>query len=53
MEYTLYIRDALPAVLLAVHAYRESQHGEELIRIIPARKADKHDVRRYQEQKLD
>ncbi|MGD0773888.1 MAG: BrnT family toxin [Candidatus Solibacter sp.] len=41
------------AVLLVVHAYRESQHGEEIIRIIPARKADKHDIRRYQEQKVD
>ena len=41
------------AVLLVVHAYRESQHGEEIIRIISARKADKHDIRRYQEQKLD
>jgi hypothetical protein len=41
------------AVLLVVHAYRESQHGEEIIRIISARKADKYDVQRYQEQKLD
>jgi uncharacterized DUF497 family protein len=40
-------------VLLVVHAYRERQHGEEIIRIISARKADKHDVRRYQEQKMD
>ena len=41
------------SVLLVVHAYRESEHGEEIIRIISARKADKHDVRRYQEQKMD
>jgi hypothetical protein len=41
------------AVLLVVHANRESQHGEEIIRIISARKADKHDIRRYQEQKVD
>ena len=40
-------------VLLVVHAYRECQHGKEIIRIISARKADKHDVRRYQEQKMD
>jgi uncharacterized protein len=40
-------------VLLVVHTYREYQHGEEIIRIISARKADKRDVRRYQEQKMD
>jgi hypothetical protein len=41
-----------PFVLLVVHVYREN-HGEEIIRIISARKAEKHDVRRYQEQKMD
>jgi uncharacterized DUF497 family protein len=41
------------ALLLVVHAYREDYHGEEIIRIISARKADKYDVRRYQKQKLD
>jgi uncharacterized protein len=41
------------ALLLVVHAYREDYHGEEIIRIISAREADKYDVRRYQEQKLD
>ena len=40
-------------VLLVVHAYRETNHGEEIIRIISARKAQKHDVRRYQEQAMD
>jgi uncharacterized DUF497 family protein len=40
-------------VLLVVHAYREDYHGQEIIRIISARKAEKHDVRRYQEQALD
>lgn len=39
------------AVLLVVHTYREVQDGEEIIRIISARKADKNDIRRYQEQK--
>ena len=34
-----------PVVLLVVHAYRECHHGEEIIRIISARKADKRDVR--------
>jgi uncharacterized DUF497 family protein len=37
-------------VLLVVHVYRENNHGEEIIRIISARQADKQDVRRYQEQ---
>lgn len=41
------------AVLLVVHAYREDCHGEEIIRIISARQAEKHEVRRYQEQKMD
>ena len=40
-------------VLLVVHVYREDDDGEEIIRIISARKADKYDVQRYQEQKLD
>jgi uncharacterized DUF497 family protein len=37
-------------VLLVVHIYREDEHGEEIIRIISARAAEKHEVRRYQEQ---
>ena len=41
------------AVLLVVHAVREDHHGEEIIRIISARKADNHDVRRYQKQAVD
>lgn len=41
------------AVLLVVHVYREESHGEEIIRIISARRADKHDLRRYQEQTVD
>src|SRR5207247_7722990 len=43
------VESEVPIVLLVVHAYRERQHGEEIIRIISARKADKRDVRRYQE----
>lgn len=42
-----------PAVLLVVHAYREDQHGEEIIRIISARAAEKHEIRRYQEEAMD
>ena len=41
------------AVLLVVHAYREDYHGEEITRIISARAAEKHEIRRYQEQALD
>ena len=41
------------AVLLVVHAYREDCHGEEVIRIISARRAEKHEIRRYQEQEMD
>ena len=41
------------AVLLVVHAYQEDHHGEEIIRIISARAAEKHEIRRYQEQAMD
>jgi uncharacterized DUF497 family protein len=41
------------AVLLVVHAYREEHNGEEVIRIISARGAEKHEIRRYQEQEMD
>jgi uncharacterized DUF497 family protein len=41
------------AVVLVVHAYREDYHGEEIIRIISARAAEKHEIRRYQEQAVD
>ena len=40
-------------VLVVVHAYREDRNGEEIIRIISARRADKDDIRRYQEQEVD
>ncbi len=36
-------------VLLVVHIYREEAHGEEITRIISARKAEKNEIRRYQE----
>ena len=42
-----------PAVLLIVHAYREDYYGEEIIRIISARAAEKHEIRRYQEEAMD
>ena len=47
------IDEQTSAVLLVVHAYREDEHGEEIIRIISARAAEKHEIRRYQEQALD
>jgi uncharacterized DUF497 family protein len=41
------------AVLLVVHVYREEHNDEEIIRIISARAAEKHELRRYQAQKID
>jgi uncharacterized DUF497 family protein len=40
-------------LLLVAHVYREDEYGEEIIRIIAAREADKRDVRGYQAQALD
>jgi uncharacterized DUF497 family protein len=40
-------------VLLVVHAYREDSYGEEITRIISARTAEKHEIRRYREQAMD
>jgi uncharacterized DUF497 family protein len=40
-------------VLLVVYVYREEHNGEEIIRIISARAAAKHEVRRYQKQTID
>ncbi len=50
---TVSIHPGIGAVLLVVHAYREDSHGEEIIRIISARRADKHEYRRYQEQAVE
>jgi len=50
---TAQIEPTAAAVLLVVHAYREDHHGEEIIRIISARRADKHELQRYQEQEMD
>jgi uncharacterized DUF497 family protein len=60
------IEEGVSAVLLVVHVYRtplgrrpvrgdpeENRHGEEIIRIISARVAEKHEYRRYQEQEMD
>ena len=41
------------AVLLVVHVYREETDGYEITRIISARRAEKNDIRRYQEQEME
>jgi uncharacterized DUF497 family protein len=41
-------------VLVVGHVYREdNNNGEEIIRIVSARKASKNDIRRYQPQEAD
>jgi uncharacterized DUF497 family protein len=50
---TVSVRLGTSAVLLVVHAAREDNDGEETIRIISARRADKNEIRRYQEQAVD
>ena len=47
------IEEQFSAVLLVVHGYREDRDGEEIIRIISARRAEKNENRRYQEQAVD
>jgi uncharacterized DUF497 family protein len=48
------IEPGVAAVLLLVHAYREEDsYGEEIIRIISDRAAEKHEIRRYQGQETD
>jgi uncharacterized DUF497 family protein len=41
------------AILLVVHVYREDLYGEEVIRIISARAAQKRDIGRYATQEVD
>jgi uncharacterized protein len=42
------------AILLVVaHVYREDEYGQEFIRIISAREAEKREIRKYQAQALD
>ncbi len=41
------IESTTAVVLLVVHVYREDRNGEEIVRIISARRAEKHEVRRY------
>ena len=46
-------RSGTTVVLFVVHVYREEIDGKEITRIISARRADKNEVRRYQEQEMD
>jgi uncharacterized DUF497 family protein len=41
------------AVLLVVHTYRKDNDGQEIIRVISARRAEKHEIRRYRQQALE
>ncbi|MGB9287246.1 MAG: BrnT family toxin [Terracidiphilus sp.] len=50
---TVSIQAGVSAVLLVVHVYREDRNGEEIIRIILARRASPDEYRRYQEQEVD
>jgi uncharacterized DUF497 family protein len=50
---TVHIETEGNAVLLVVHAYREDNNGEEIVRIISARETRKHELRRYQEQEAN
>ena len=47
------IESEAAVVLLVVHIYREENDGEEITRIISARRAEKNDIRRYQEQEVE
>lgn len=39
-----------PVLLLVVHTQREENNGEEIVRIISAREAEKNEFRRYRRQ---
>lgn len=49
----VHLEPEMAAVLLVVHVYREDKDGEKIIRFISARAAEKHEIRRYQEQAID
>ena len=40
-------------LLVVTHAYREDEHGKEVVPIIYAREVEKRDIRRYRVQALD
>ena len=42
------------ALLFVVHVYRKgTESGQEIVRIVSARAAEKHEIRRYREQAMD
>ena len=47
------VGSGMGAVLLVVHVYREDDNGEEIIRIVSARRAGPNDIRRYQAQEME
>jgi uncharacterized DUF497 family protein len=47
------VEPGIADVLLVANVYREDEDGEEIIRIVSARRANKNDYRRYREQALD
>src|ERR1039458_2463538 len=49
----VFVEPGIADFLLVVHAYREDENGEEIIRIISARRASENDLRGYQEQEVD
>lgn len=49
---SLHIASTVSVVLLVAFVSRKDSGGEEIIRIISARRAEKHEIRRYQEQAI-
>jgi hypothetical protein len=49
----VFVKAGVADFLLVVHAYRGDENGEEIIRIISARRASENDLRRYQEEEVD
>ena len=45
--HALGLAAGLEPILLVIHVYREASDGEEIVRIIPARKAGKSERRAY------
>jgi uncharacterized DUF497 family protein len=49
----VHLEPEIEAILVVVHVSRENRYGEEIVSIISARRAEKREIRRYQEQALD
>jgi uncharacterized DUF497 family protein len=50
---TVSIDSKTALIILVAHVYKEDLDGEEVVRIISARRAGKNDVRRYQKQEVE